>query len=136
MTPDPGPKRRRSIILILSVIIVLLLAVIGVLFWKFQQTTADDTGKNKETSKRIIAAVSQLYFVPTNEEPTVALIQDKSKLGNQEFFKKAHDGDYLLIYQKSKIALIYRENDDKLVNVGPINLQGQTANDQTQNKTP
>lgn len=137
------PKQKKHLVLILAAIIVVLLAVIGVLVWKYQQTNSSVTSKNQDTSKRIIAEVSKLYLVPTGEEPTVALIQDKSKLGDQEFFKKVDNGDYLLVYQKSKIALVYREKDNKLVNVGPVNIdqnqaqkQGQTAGDQTQKSTP
>lgn len=128
--------------ILLTAVIVILLAVIGVLVWKYQQASTDEATKNKETSQRIVSKISDLYIVPTNEEPTVALVQDKSKLGNQEFFKKAQNGDYLIIYQKDKIALIYREKDNKLVNVGPVNLddkdqEGQTAGDQTQTpRTP
>ena len=132
-------RQRKLPIVLLSAVIVILLAVIGVLVWKYQQTNTDEASKNKETSARILEKVSDLYMVPTNEEPTVALVQDKSKLGNQEFFKKAQNGDYLIIYQKDKIALIYREKDDKLVNVGPVNLdqsqdqqQNQTADEQTE----
>ena len=129
-------KQKKNTVLILAGVIVLLLAIIGVLGWKYQHANKNEASKNKETSKRVVAEVSKLYFVPTNEEPTVALIQDKDKLGNQEFFKKANNGDYLLIYQKDKIALIYREKDNKLVNVGPVNLdnqnKAQTAGDQTQ----
>ena len=132
-------RQRKLPIVLLSAVIVILLAVIGVLIWKYQQTNTDEASKNKETSARILEKVSDLYMVPTNEEPTVALVQDKSKLGNQEFFKKAQNGDYLIIYQKDKIALIYREKDDKLVNVGPVNLdqsqdqqQNQTADEQTE----
>jgi len=120
------PKQKKHLVVILTGVIVLLLVVIGVLFWKYQQSGTDDTAKNKETSQRIIAKISDLYFVPTNEEPTVALVQEKSKLGSQEFFKKAQNGDYLIIYQKEKIALIYREKDDKLVTVGPVNLGNQS----------
>lgn len=104
---------------------MLLLAVIGLLAWKYQQANSNEAIKNKETSKRVIAEVSELYIVPTGEVPTVALIQDKSRLGNQDFFKKARDGDYLLIYPKEKLALIYREKDNKLVHVGPVNLDSQ-----------
>ena len=132
-------RQKKLPIVLLSAVIVILLAVIGVLIWKYQQTNTDEASKNKETSARILEKVSDLYMVPTNEEPTVALVQDKSKLGNQEFFKKAQNGDYLIIYQKDKIALIYREKDDKLVNVGPVNLdqsqnqqQNQTADEQTE----
>lgn len=131
-----GRRPKRLIVVVLSTIIIILLVVIGLLVWKGQKHT-NDSVQNKETSQRIIGKVSGIYFVPTNEEPTVALIQDKNKLGSQDFFKKAKNGDYLLIYKKDKIALIYREEDNKLVNVGPVNLDnqspGQTAGEQTQN---
>lgn len=135
--------RKKLLVILLSGIIVLLLTVIGVMVWKFQ-TKPSESAKNKETSQRIIGKVSTIYMVPGNEEPTVALIQDKEKLGNQEFFKKAQNGDYLLIYEKEKIALVYREENNKLVNVGPVNLDdakkptGQTAGEQTEvgNDTP
>jgi len=116
-------------------LIVILVATVGILAWKYQQISKSPSEESKKTSIRVIDKVSKLYFVPTNEEPTVALIQDKTKLGNQEFFKNARNGDYLLIYQKEKVALVYREGDDKLVNVGPVNLdsqEGQTAGAETE----
>lgn len=115
---------------ILSVIIVILIATVGVLFWKYQQ--AKETDSAKETSARIIQKVSNLYFVPNDEEPTVAQIQDKDKLGNQEFFKSSQNGDYLLIYQKAKVAIVYREDVNKLVNVGPVSIGDNLADDQNQ----
>lgn len=136
-------RNKKLLVFLLSGIIVVLLAIIGILIWKYQQANVDEASKNQETSERIIEKVSRIYVVPANEEPTVALIQDKSKLGNQEFFKETKNGDYLLIYKKGKIAMVYREEVDKLVNVGPVNLeasnnqqQGQTAGDQTGNRTP
>ena len=111
-------------------LIVILVATVGVLGWKYKQASKDTTKQAEKTSQRIIASVSKLYLVPTNEKPTVALIQDRSKLDDQEFFKHAENGDYLLVYQKDKVALIYREKDNKLVNVGPVNIDakaGQTA---------
>ena len=133
--------KRKQLIIILASIIAVLLAAIGVLAWKYQQASKDPKTEAKETSTRIIDKVANLYMVPTSEEPTVAQIQDKSKLGNQEFFKNARNGDYLLIYQKEKVALIYREEAGKLVNVGPVNIGdnaagGQTAGDQTDKSAP
>ena len=75
--------------------------------------------ESQQTADRIQQAVAQMYLVP-NETPTVAQIKDKSKLGNQEFFKNAHNGDYLLLYKNNKLALVYRESVKKLVNVGPL----------------
>lgn len=131
-------SKRLSPTIILSIIVVILIVVVGVLFWKYQQAKTTDTAK--ATSARIIQKVSKLYMVPEDEEPTVAQIQDKEKLDNQEFFKKSENGDYLLIYQKAKVAIVYREKTNKLVNVGPVSIgnqeqqeqQGQTAGAQTE----
>lgn len=132
-------KQKKVLFTVLTAVIVILLAVIGVLVWKYQQASKDPNKQAKETSTRVVDKVGQLYMVPTGEEPTVALIQDKSKLQNQEFFKNAKDGDYLLIYKNAKIAMVYREKDNKLVNVGPINLdtnQGQANNTNKDQKNP
>lgn len=113
-------KKRSPLTLVLTVIIVILVVVVGILFWKYQQ--AKDADQAKATSTRIIQKVSNLYLVPEDEEPTVAQIQDKAKLGNQEFFKPSQNGDYLLIYQKAKVAIVYREEANKLVTVGPVSM--------------
>jgi len=137
-------RKKRSLTTILCVAIVLLLATVGVLFWKYQDAKGS-ANQAQETSDRIIGKVSALYMVPSNEEPTVAQIQDKAKLGNQEFFKTSQNGDYLLIYQKTKVALVYREDINKLITVGPISVgddknsdpaqEGQTAGAQTEQTT-
>jgi len=119
--------------LMLAGVITLLLAVIGLLGWKYYEVSnKSQTEVAKETTSRLVGKVSKLYLVPTNEQPTVAQIQDKSKLGSQAFFKNAKNGDYLLIYTKEKVALIYRESTNQLINVGPVNIGDNT---QTQDTT-
>jgi hypothetical protein len=124
-------KSKRTLILVLSVVIIVLIGVVGVLFWKYQKAK-DPVDQAKATSTRIVQKVSNLYMVPQGEEPTVAQIQDKEKLGNKEFFKGAENGDYLLIYQKGKVAIVYREKTNKLVTVGPVSINDQKTDDQTQ----
>src|SRR5262249_15765628 len=103
-----GMGRKKILAISLSGVIVLLLAVVGILSWKYHQvSSSSQSDKNKETSARVIDEVSKIFLAPTNEQPTVALIQDKSKLGNQQFFSKAQNGDYLLVYKTNKMALIY-----------------------------
>lgn len=82
---------------------------------------------NDATTKRIIDKVSKLYSLPTDEQPTLAQVKDLKKLEGQPFFAKAAEGDYILIYANSKMALLYRESENKLVNVGPITIQEQQA---------
>lgn len=121
------------------VVIVILAALSGFLFWKYASVKNDgsaDTKQAEQTSKRIIGRVGEIYQLPTGEEPTVAQVQDKSKLTGQTFFEDAATGDYILVYKKAKLALLYREDIHKLINVGPINLDDQAPTDGQQPATP
>jgi hypothetical protein len=133
------PSKKKIVTFGVGGVIVVLLAAVGFLSWKYQQLSKNSTNEAKETSSRVIDKVAQLFIVPAGEEPTVAVIQDKEKLGNKEFFKNAQNGDYLLIYQKEKVAIVFREKDNKLVTVGPISIdnqqQGETAGAQTEEET-
>lgn len=103
--------------------IILLVLVIGAstAFFVFRQreTAAPDT--SRERSEQIIKKVGRLYILPENETPTVALIEDKDSIGkDQQFYQNAKNGDYVLVYNKAKIALLYRDSNNKLVNVSPV----------------
>ncbi len=74
-------------------------------------------------SQRVIAEVGKLYSLPKGETPTVARVKDVGKLTGQDFYKNAQNGDYLLVYSKGKLALLYREKQNLLVRVGNVNLQ-------------
>lgn len=101
---------------------VLVFAIVAAFFFKqYQEVKNNPDAAAKATSKRILEKVAKIYVLPGSEEPTVAKIEDKSKLENQPFFGGAENGDYLLVYPEAKLALLYREKDNKLVNVGPVN---------------
>lgn len=110
---------KRTIIIGGSIVIAALLIVIGVLLFRYMQLRNDTAGN----TDAIIQRVAALYLVPTNETPTIAQVKDERKLQEQPFFAGAQDGDYILVYSKNKLALIYRKEVNKLVNVGPINTE-------------
>lgn len=107
---------------IAGVAIVVLAAVCGFFVWKYIEATKNPDAANQEITKQIVSKISKIYLVPTDEEPTVAKIQDKEKLKEQSFFSKAVNNDYLVIYSKAKLALLYREKENILVNVGPVSI--------------
>ena len=114
------------------VIIVALVVLVGfLLLGNKDSNSGDSKAKDKKESGRVVKEVGELYIVPTGEEPTVAAIKDKTKLSQQEFFKDAQNGDYLIVYSKAGLALIYRESVDKLVNAGPINANASQNADQS-----
>jgi hypothetical protein len=117
-------NKQRYIFVAGGVLIIVLALFAGIMFWKYNDTKKND-GEAK--SKHVVTLVSEHYLLPTNETPTVAAIQDLDKLKGQAFFEDAKNGDYVLIYSKAKLALLYREADDKLVNVGPVNIDADAA---------
>ena len=74
----------------------------------------------KNRAAEIKAKVAKLISVPADETPTLASVTDKEKLKDQPFFKDAQDGDQILIFPQAKKAIIYRESENRLINVGPI----------------
>jgi len=117
---------KKTILLICGAVVLLLVGALVTVIWKYNQkdSASAQAAEASKTSQRIIEKVGKIYQLPEGDDPTVALIQDKTKLGNQEFFSKVENGDYILVYSKDKMALVYREKENKLINVGPIALEG------------
>lgn len=111
------PSRQMCII---GGVIFILLAAIGILGWNYYALKHEREALSADTA--IIRAVGELYELPTDELPAVVKIEDKGELDNQAFYSKAKNGDYVLVYTKNKLALIYREKNNKLINVGPVNF--------------
>ncbi|MDQ3093729.1 MAG: DUF515 domain-containing protein [bacterium] len=90
-----------------------------------------------ESTQSVIDEIGKLYTLPSNEQPTVATVQDKSKLEGQDFFKDAQNGDQLVVYEKSGLAILYRPSENKLIKVGPIDVKNdQAATEQPTTQEP
>lgn len=76
----------------------------------------------KEETKKITDQVSKLMVLPAKEEPIVVTVLDKNKLKDQDFFKKAENGDKVIVYSVSKQAILYRPSINKIIQVAPLNL--------------
>lgn len=83
----------------------------------------------QETAKDLVARVSELIVLPTDETPTVATVSDLEKLKGQQFFANAKVGDKVLIYTKAKKAVLYDPDAHKIVEVAPLNLGNADAAD-------
>jgi hypothetical protein len=117
---EAKPPAKKQTFVMGAVIVGLLIIVVG-LGWNYLQLS-----KHSRTADQIIIKkVSALYELPTDEKPTVVQVENKAELSNQPFYGKAQKGDYVLVYAKNKLALIYRQQADKLINVGPVNFVAQ-----------
>lgn len=126
-------KNNTMLITIIAGIIVLASLGTAAFFAKNYFDLQQNPNKaSEEEVKRLTAKVGKLYQLPADETPIIGKVQDKEKLKEQPFFKNAENNDDILIYQTAKVAIIYREKDNKLINVGPIAIdsapqQGQAA---------
>jgi len=89
-------------------------------------------------AKAVIQRLEKHMTIPTGEEPLVATITDAIKLKETEpFYKNAKNGDKVVIWKEK--ALIYRLEDDKIVDFGVVirsNQQGSVAGTATVSPSP
>jgi hypothetical protein len=64
--------------------------------------------------------VAKLTGLPADEKPKINTILDIDQLKDDEFFQKAQNGDKVLVFENSKLAIIYRPSEDKIINSGPL----------------
>jgi hypothetical protein len=127
-------KRDKKTTILIALVVILIIALLGVagFFAKGYYELRQNPNKVAEDeTKRLIEKVGKLYQLPGDETPVIAKVQDKEKLKDQPFFKNAENGDQLLIYQGAKMAIIYREKDNKLINVGPVAMDSSPQEGQT-----
>ncbi len=131
------PKLRMSKrSLVVTVLVLLALGgfgAAGYMYSQYQTLKNDPNASQKAQADKaaaIKAKVSKLISVPADETPTLATVTDKEKLKDQPFFKDAQNGDQILIFPQAKKAIIYREKENRLINVGPIAITSDKATTQ------
>jgi hypothetical protein len=70
----------------------------------------------------LVSEVGKLIVLPADEKPSVATITDIEKVKDQAFFKNAQNGDKILIYTNARKAILYRESEKKVIEVGAVNI--------------
>lgn len=123
----------------LAILVVALLGVAGVFAKKYYDLRQNPNQAQAAERKELVSEVSKLYALPKDEQPIVGEVQDVSKLKEQPFFKNAKNGDKILIYKEARLAIVYRADQNKLINVGPIAIdaapQGGGQNQGNQNQS-
>lgn len=115
---------------IISFIILILLAVGGSgagIYYYFQyQTLVRRTNDPNIVVKELIAKVSKLMELPTGEQPTVATVTNPDLIKSQPFFAKAKKGNRVILYPTARLAILFDEQTNKIVNFGSINVSNAT----------
>lgn len=102
------------------IFIALLAMGIGVtvgLFVYIRSSTPADLNNVQVVTSR----VGVLYQLPSDEDPALLTVTDKSKVSSR-LAQKVQNGDKLLIYQKNQQAIIYRPSINKIIGVVPVDI--------------
>ena len=124
--------KKINISLIQIIVIVVIIALAGVAYYFYSQynhTQAilnNPTIATKEEIKTLTSKIGKMIELPNDEEPTIATVLDKSKLKDQPFFKKAENGDKVIIYVKSLKAILYRPSTSKVIDFSVVTMAPQS----------
>jgi hypothetical protein len=124
----------RHILTIKRIIVVIILAVwSGITAWLGWSYYQSQTNIAKNDAKIIVDKLRTLMEVPP-EEPLVATIIDAEKLKeNEPFYKNAQNGDKVVIWKEK--AVIYRMEQNKIIDFGVVIRQPQATEQNTQDNT-
>ncbi len=106
------------------------------LYQKAQNRIQNPTEAARLDGKETVAKVSKLISLPADEEPTIAVISDITRLQDQPFFANGQNGDKVLIYTKAKKALLYRPTTNLIIEVGPVNIGESKPSESTPTPAP
>jgi hypothetical protein len=86
---------------------------------KLQQGTVQSSD---EEATRLVSKISKFMTLP-KEKPTIATVEDASKLASQSFFKHSQKGDKVLMFTAAKKAILYRPSQNKIIEVAYLNVE-------------
>lgn len=129
-TQETKKKGSKFIFKFITYLIVLGIGVYGGTYLVKQKPTwfglPQGTAQAQAEVNALVAKVSKLMVLPTDETPTVATVTDASKIKDQPFFADAQNGDKVLIYQKTGEAILFRESENKIIKFGAVNFNQPT----------
>ena len=120
--PPPRPSRMSRIFLAIVTMVALASLAGNAFLWMKLKALQDLSQGPEEQVKSLVAEVGKVMVLPTDEEPTTATVSDPEKLRDQAFFGNAQAGDKVLIYQKSRKAILWRPSTKKVIEVSGLNV--------------
>jgi len=118
----------RSVLIMIGILGIVMMAVAASIYFYIEYRRADallkdPTKAQKHETEALVAAIGKLMMLPTDEEPTVAIVSDREKVQNQQFFRNAANGDQVLMYTKAQKAILYRPSTHMIIEVAPLNIE-------------
>lgn len=114
-------KKVASKSVILATACVFLILGIGLTAGYFVVREVNSQGMTpaEKEVKMVTEQVGRLALLPA-ETPTIATVDDVTKLSDKTFFAHAENGDKVLFFAIAKKAILYRPTVGKIVEMGPV----------------
>ncbi len=134
-------KFMKTHVFITILLVVVVIGALGAAAYFYKQYQMSQKLLNNPTlaaqmqTQDLIERVGKLIELPKDEQPTIATVADITKLKNQPFFGKAHNGDKVLIYTKAREAILFNPSANRIVQVAPVNI-GEAQAPTTTSPTP
>lgn len=126
---------------ILFLILIVSVSGLGYLYYqtrqelKFLASPAGQEQLSQKEVEQVVNALGKLALLP-EEEPVVATIVDVAALSSQSaFYKRAENGDKLVVFSEAQQAFIYSPGRNKIVNVGPLLIDDAPVGDNANGTT-
>lgn len=87
------------------------------------------TQETPEDTKALLAEISTFMDLPKNEDPTVATVINAEELKTRPFFQKSQNGDRVVVYAQSGKAILYRQTEKRIIEIGVFPTSNSTQND-------
>ena len=116
----------KSLLRLVNVLVILALAGTTGYFYKKYDNLKNSNPETiqKEQNQQIVDEVGKLYSLPKNETPTIGKVSDKAAIKKDyPILDDVENGDYLLIYQNAKKAILYRPSTKKVIKEIPVSIQ-------------
>lgn len=140
MDAESTNRTKLSVKTVLTIVVIALLAGVAAFFYldaqnAKQQTPEATQARNQEETERVVSGLGQILLLNSEAEPTVARVEDPSKLqeSNRDFYKDVQVDDYLVLYPQR--AVIYRESENRIINIAPIINASQLTQTQEEQST-
>lgn len=121
---------RKSIVVTLFILLAIIAVVsLGVAIYSYSQiqlVKKSAVSGKADSDALMIEKISTVMQLP-DEKPTVINVTDREKLQSQEFFKKAENGDKVIIYESIRRIYLYRPSIKKIIDVAPLVFNEQQA---------
>lgn len=123
-------------IFIWVLILVVIAGLIGTTLFFYLQYQKLKKGTAPDDVAEITKKVSKLMELPSGETPTLATVNDKTKLTEAGFFQKAENGDKVLLFLQAEKAVLYRPSINKIIDISYIRATDQAETVSQQKASP